>query len=53
MALEVTWEEFKEVFMERFVSKSVRMAKAREFEDLRQLPSMFMTEHDIKFTQLS
>ena len=52
-APEATWEEFKEAFMERFVPESVRRAKAREFEDLKQLPSMSVAEYDIKFTQLS
>ena len=47
------WEEFKKAFMERFIAKSVRMAKARDFKDTKQLPNIFMAEYDIKFTQLS
>ena len=39
--------------MERFLPESVRKAKAREFEDLRQIPSMSVSEYDIRFTQLS
>ena len=52
-ALEVTWEEFKEAFMERFKLESVRSTKVREFEDMKQLPSMYVVEYDIKFMQLS
>ena len=39
--------------MERFVPESVRRAKVKEFEELKQLLSMFMVEYDMKFTQLS
>ena len=53
MPLDPTWEEFREFFMERFLPESVRKAKAREFEDLRQIPSMSVSEYDIRFTQLS
>ena len=31
--LNLTWEDFKESFMERFLLESVRKAKVREFED--------------------
>ena len=39
--------------MEQFILESVRRAKAREFEDLKKMPIMSVTEYDIKFTQLS
>ena len=49
----MTWEEFEGVFVERFLPQSVRKARAREFEELKQLPSMTMAEYDVHFTQLS
>ena len=51
--LEAIWEEFKEAFMERFVLESVRRAKAKEFEDLKQLSSISMTKYNIEFKKLS
>ena len=43
------WEEFSTMFLERFMPKSVRDAKAIEFESLRQ-GGMTVTEYDIWFT---
>ena len=39
--------------MERFVLKSVKMVKVKEFKDLKQMLSMSMEKYDINFTQLS
>ena len=39
--------------MERFLPESVRRARAREFEELKQLPNMTVVEYDMRFTQLS
>ena len=50
---DVTWEEFSESFLERFLPESVRRARAKQFEELEQTPSMTVAEYDIQFTQLS
>ena len=49
----MTWEEFKKAFIERFLSRSVRKERAREFKDFKQLLSMTVVEYDVRFTQLS
>ena len=46
----MTWEEFKEAFMKRFLPKRVRKARAREFKDLKQLPTVTMAKYDVCFT---
>lgn len=45
----IKWGEFNE----RFLPKSVRQARAREFETLKQCPNMTIAEYDIRFIQLS
>ncbi|XP_038702123.1 uncharacterized protein LOC119998777 [Tripterygium wilfordii] len=47
------WEEFTEAFMARFLPRSVREARAHEFEKLVQTFGMTVTEYDILFTRLS
>lgn len=47
----VTWEEFKGVFMDHFIPRSMRMARAREFDLLKQ-DSMSVDEYDTKFIWL-
>jgi len=47
------WKEFVELFMKRFLPQTVRDAKAREFESLRQTEEMSVTEYDLLFTKLS
>ena len=49
----LTWEEFTEAFMMRFLLASTRTQLATEFEKLMQTQGMTITEYDIKFTQLS
>src|SRR5215813_4684861 len=47
------WPEFSQAFMRRFLPKSVRDAKAREFECLEQTDQMSVIEYDITFMRLS
>ncbi|KAF7820814.1 DNA/RNA polymerases superfamily protein [Senna tora] len=49
----MTWEEFRGAFIDRFLPQSVRDARAREFETLKQIPSITVTEYDCLFTKLS
>lgn len=44
----VMWEEFKLVFIERFIPRSMRVARDREFELLKQR-SMTVDEYNTKF----
>ena len=46
----MTWEEFKESFMERFLPKSVRKAKAKQFKILKQVLGITMTKYGAYFT---
>ena len=43
------WPEFYNTFVERFMSESLRDAKAREFELLKQTEGMSVLEYDTKF----
>ena len=46
------WSEFYNAFVERFMPKSLRDAKAREFELLKQTKGMLVLDYDTKFNQL-
>ena len=46
------WSEFYNAFVERFMPESLREAKAREFELLKQTEGMSVLDYDTKFNQL-
>ena len=46
------WFEFYNVFVERFTPESLREAKAREFELLKQIEGMPIVDYDTKSNQL-
>ena len=48
----MTWREFRELFMSKFFSASIRHVKAREFLDLKQ-GNMTVLEYIAKFTELA
>ena len=48
----MTWEEFRDLFMSKFVPTSARHAKAREFLELRQ-GGRTVLEYVTKFTELA
>ncbi|XP_017974536.1 PREDICTED: uncharacterized protein LOC108661597 [Theobroma cacao] len=52
-AAPLAWSEFSTTFLDRFLSLSVRNARARKFETLVQTSSMTVSDYDIKFTQLA
>ena len=43
------WFEFYNAFVERFMLESLREAKAREFELLKQTEGMSVLDYDTKF----
>ena len=47
------WSEFYNAFVERFMPKSLRDAKAREFELLKQTEGMSVLDYDTRFNQLA
>ena len=47
------WFEFYNAFVERFIPESLRDAKAREFELLKQTKGMLVLDYDTKFNQLT
>ena len=47
------WFEFYNAFVERFMPESLRNAKAREFELLKQTEGMSVLDYDTKFNQLA
>ena len=47
------WSEFYNAFVERFMPKSLRDAKARKFELLKQTKGMLVLDYDTKFNQLT
>ena len=47
------WSEFYNAFVERFMPESLRNAKAREFELLKQTEGMSVLDYDTKFNQLA
>ena len=47
------WPEFYNAFVERFMPESLRDAKARGFELLKQTEGMSVLEYDTKFNQLA
>ena len=49
---EMTWEEFRGLFMEKYFSASARHTKAREFLELRQ-GTMTVLEYMAKFIELA
>ena len=46
------WSEFYNAFVERFMPESLRDAKAREFELLKQIEGMSVLDYDTRFNQL-
>ena len=48
----LNWFEFYNAFVERFMLESLREAKAREFELLKQTEGMSVLDYDTKFNQL-
>ena len=44
------WSEFYNAFVERFTPESLREAKAREFELLKQTEGMSVLDHDTKYS---
>ena len=49
---DITWENFKKAFFIKYFPSSVRIAKAREFAELKQ-GNMTVAEYEIKFNSLS
>ena len=47
------WFEFYNAFVERFIPESLRDAKAREFELLKQTEGMSVLDYDTRFNQLA
>ena len=47
------WSEFYNAFVERFMPESLRDAKAREFELLKQTKGMLVLDYDTKFNKLT
>lgn len=45
----VTWNNFNEAFLERFVPETIHMAKEQEIEKLQQGPDMSINEYNAKF----
>ena len=48
----MTWEEFHELFMGKYLPVSAQLAKAREFLELKQ-GTMMVLEYVAKFTELA
>ena len=48
----LNWFEFYNASVERFMLESLREAKAREFELLKQTEGMSVLDYDTKFNQL-
>ena len=48
----MTWEEFRELFMDKCFPASTRYTKARVFQELQQ-GMMALLEHVAKFTELA
>ena len=48
----MTWEEFRDLFMDKSFPASTRYTKAREFLELRQ-GTMTVLEYVAKFTELA
>ena len=46
----MTWEEFTEVFMMRFLPASIKARFATKFERLTQTQEITIMENDMKFT---
>ena len=49
----LTWEEFTEIFMMRFLPVNKREKYANNFEKLRQTSGMSVAEYEEQFTKLS
>ena len=47
------WSEFYHAFVERYMPESLRDAKAREFELLKQTEGMSVLDYDTIFNQLA
>ena len=52
-SLTLDWPEFYNAFVERFMLESLRNAKTREFELLKQTEGMSVLDYDTKFNQLA
>ena len=48
----VSWERFKELFNDKYFPLSLRMAKEREFMDLKQAGDMNVAQYEDAFTRL-
>ena len=48
----MTWEDFRELFIDKFFTASTRHAKAREFLDLKQ-GTMTVLEYVAKLIELA
>lgn len=49
----MTWNEFEEAFLERFLPETTCMAHEQEFEKLLQGPDMPIDEYNSKFVRLA
>ncbi|XP_059315659.1 uncharacterized protein LOC132066351 [Lycium ferocissimum] len=49
----LTWKEFTNAFIDRFLPMSLRDALAIQFEGLRQTPQISVNEYNIQFNRLS
>lgn len=49
---QLNWEEFKQIIYDQYFPKSVRLAKEKEFLDLRQKDGMTVLEYANKFNEL-
>ena len=52
-SLTLDWYEFYNAFVERFMPESLRDAKVREFELLKQIEGMLVLDYDTRFNQLA
>ena len=48
-SLTLDWSGFYSAFVERFMPESLRDAKAREFELLKQIDGMLVLDYDTRF----
>ncbi|XP_070047268.1 uncharacterized protein [Nicotiana tomentosiformis] len=51
-ALQLTWQEFSILFLEKFVPQSCRKELHKQFEQLRE-DGMSMTQYEMKFSELA
>ena len=48
----ISWEMFREMFNEKYFPLSVRLAKEREFMELKQAGDMLVAQYEDAFTRL-